>query len=305
VLFGGALLAGSAGTTSLSGIASAQPTPLLLLGAMLMLGGMAFKLGAAPFHMWVPDTYQGAQAPFVAFLSVAPKAAGVAAMAAVFAGALGEHSARWLPAVAALCVLSLLLGNLLALPQTSTKRLLAYSGIAQIGYVLLGLASGTADAMAMVLFYLAAYVATNVGAFLVVHAVSAHQGSDELEGFEGLARRSPWLSAAMLLLLLSLAGVPFVVGFWAKLYVFAAALKADQVWLVVLGAVLAVVGLFYYLRVVKAMYMAVPKRQDPVAIQPGVALGVGASVAVVVVAGLWPGPWVAAAEQAAGAFFGR
>ncbi len=303
LLFGAGLLAGVAGTTSLAGIAGATSSPLLMLGAMLMLGGMAFKIGAAPFHMWVPDTYQGAQAPFVAFLSVAPKAAGIAAIAAVFFGALGGHASRWLPAVAAMSVASMLIGNFLALHQTSARRLLAFSGVAQIGYVLLGLSAGTANATAMVLFYLAAYVATNLGAFLIVHAVSANEGGDDLAGFEGLSTRAPWLSAALLLLLLSLAGIPFVVGFWAKLYIFAAALKADLTWLVVFGAVLAVVGLFYYLRIVKAMYMAKPRRTEPIRVSPGVAMGIAASVAVAVGAGLWPGPLVAAAERAANVFF--
>lgn len=304
ILFGAALLTGAAGTTTLAGIAAAPSSPLLLVGAMMVLGGMAFKLGAAPFHMWVPDTYQGAPTPFVAFLSVAPKAAGIAAVASVFLSGLSTQAPRWLPVVAALSVASLAIGNFLAVPQTSAKRLLAFSGVAQMGYVLLGLAAGTQDATAMVLFYLASYVATNIGAFLVVHAVAQHEGGDELSGFEGLSKRSPWLSAALLVLLLSLAGIPFVVGFWAKLYVFAAALKAGMLWLVVLGAVLAIVSLFYYLRIAKAMYMTEPKKTEPVAVSPSLAIGITATVLVAVGAGLYPAPLVEAAQRATAVFFG-
>jgi NADH-quinone oxidoreductase subunit N len=304
ILFGAALVAGAAGTTTLAGIAAAPATPLLLVGAMMVLGGMAFKLGAAPFHMWVPDTYQGGPTPFIAFLSVAPKAAGVAAVASVFLRGLPGQSPKWLPVVAALSVASLALGNLLAVPQTSAKRLLAFSGVAQMGYVLLGLAAGTKDATAMVLFYLASYVATNIGAFLVVHAVAQHEGGDELSGFDGLSRRSPWLAAALLVLLLSLAGIPFVVGFWAKLYIFAAALKAGLLWLVVVGAVLAIVSLFYYLRIAKAMYMTEPRRQDPVAVTPSLAISIAVSVLVAVGAGLYPTPLVEAAQKATAVFFG-
>jgi NADH-quinone oxidoreductase subunit N len=304
LLFGAGLVAGTAGSTALAVIATAQVTPLMMTGAMMVLGGMAFKLGAAPFHNWVPDTYQGASGPFVAFLSVAPKAAGVAAVAAVFVGGLSNEAPRWLPVLTALCVASLAVGNIMAVSQTSARRLLAFSGVAQMGYILLGLATGTREGATMVLFYLAAYVAANLGAFLVVHAVSQSEGGDELSGFEGLARRAPWLSAALLLLLLSLAGIPFVVGFWAKLYIFTAALKAGLVWLVVVGALLAIVALFYYLKVVKAMYMAEPKSERAVTVTPALALGIAATVLVTLGAGLYPAPLLAAADQATRVLFG-
>src|SRR3989442_247904 len=181
--------------------------------------------------MWVPDTYEAASTPFVAWLSVAPKAAGFVALFRVYLEGAGDRAATWIPLAAGLATLTIVGGNLMALPQQNTKRLLAYSGIAHIGYMLVGFAATSAAGTAMVLFYLVAYVFGNMGAFLVVEAVARSEGSEHVSAFRGLAQRSPLLALAMLLFLLSLGGIPFVVGFWAKLYVFLAAAQPGLYWL--------------------------------------------------------------------------
>ena len=197
--------------------------------------------------MWVPDTYEAAATPFVAWLSVAPKAAGFAVVLRVFIEHVGPPAGLWAGAAALLGALTIVAGNLMAIPQTDAKRLLAYSGIAHIGYMLLGIAALSPEGVAMLLFYLVAYLFSNMGAFMVVEAVARAEGSSSLRTFRGLAQRSPVLALAMLLFLLSLGGIPFVVGFWAKLYVLWAAAQAGLYGLVLLAAVLTVVALFYYL----------------------------------------------------------
>jgi NADH-quinone oxidoreductase subunit N len=300
-LFGLALLTGMAGTSRLDALGAAPVTPLSAVGMVFVLGGLGYKVGMVPFHMWVPDTYQGAATPFVAFLSVAPKAAGIAVLAAVFLFGLGAHRGVWLPPLALIAFLSMAVGNLLALPQTDLRRMLGYSGIAQMGYVLVAVAAGDAFGVGMTLFFLAGYLVTNLGAFLVVHAAGDAAGGYGLDALDGLAKRSPALALSLLCFLLSLAGIPFVVGFWAKLYVFLAAWRAGLVGLVVAGIVLAVVGLFYYLRVLRAAYMTDARDLAKPAPTPALRLAIGLCAAAVVVMGLWPAPLLDAAQRAAGA----
>ncbi len=297
-LFGLSLVYGMSGTTDLAALASTPMSPLLSLGLFMTLAGMAFKLGVVPFHMWVPDTYEGAPTPFVAFLSVAPKAAGFAALTLIFFLGFGAARESWLPVLLLLIVATLVIGNLLALPQSNVKRLLAYSGVAQIGYILMAFAAGGAEGLGVMLFYLAGYTVTNIGAFLVVQAVTADLPDAETSAFDGLGHRSPGLALALLLFLLSLAGIPFVVGFWAKLYVFMAAYHAGMGWLVLLGALLAVVSLFYYLQVARAAYMNPPQNDAPVETSAGMRWAIGLCLLGVVGMGLWPRPFVDSAMQA-------
>jgi NADH-quinone oxidoreductase subunit N len=307
-LYGMSLLYGATGTTFIAEIArlaGSAPSPLVLLGLFAMLAGMTFKIGAVPFHMWVPDAYQGAFTPFVAFLSVAPKAAGFAALVRVFVEGFGELGNRFVPLLLLISALTMLVGNLLALPQTNVKRLLAYSGIAQIGTMLLGLVTLESQGLGLLLFYLVAYLFTNVGAFAVVAAVGQATGSDELSAYKGLAHRSPALALAMLVFLLSLGGIPFVAGFWAKLGVFIAAWNDGHGWLVLLGAVLAVVGIFYYLRVARCIYLEEPEAgAKSVPVPPALRLSLALSAAVVVLLGIFPGPFVDGALAAARALLG-
>lgn len=299
---GFSLLFGSAGSLQLAAIGQATMTPLMQLGLFATLAGMAFKIGAVPFHMWVPDTYQGAPTPFVAFLSVAPKAAGFAALSLIFLDTFGAAQSSWMPLLVIMTTLTLIVGNVLAVPQTDVKRLLAYSGIAQIGYMMMGLAAGTAYGKAVLLFYLAGYAVTNIGTFLVVEAVAGDAPDTDVSRFDGLWKRSPGLAMAMLLFLLSLAGIPFVVGFWAKLYVFMAAYKAGLGWMVFLGASLAIVALFYYLRVATALYMRPPPADaPPVRMSAGLKAAIVLCLAGVIGMGAWPGPFVDSAISAASA----
>jgi NADH-quinone oxidoreductase subunit N len=306
-LFGLSLVYGMAATVQLSEIAAAPLSPLLSLGMLLTLAGMAFKIGAVPFHMWIPDTYQAAPIPLVAFLSVGPKATGFAALAALLIGAYHQNDALIAHVLIALIAVSITVGNLLALPQSDVKRLLAYSGIAQVGYMAIGLACGDAYGLGMLLFYVAGYLVANMGAFLVLEAVAPRRFGVDVSDLDGLTRRSPWLGLALLLFLLSLAGIPFAVGFWAKLLVFMAAYRAGHVWLVLFGAAMAIVGLFYYLRVARAAFMNPPPAGLTAAVRVPPTLATAIVLCMVAVAGmgLYPAPFVERATAAADAFFAQ
>ena len=304
--YGLSFVYGATRTTDLARVAQAFSAgqPLLLLGMLAVFAGFAFKIAAFPFHMWVPDTYEAASTPFVAWLSVAPKAAGFVALFRIYFEGMGERAAAWIPITAGLAAITIVGGNLMALPQQNTKRLLAYSGIAHIGYMLVGFAAASASGMAMVLFYLVAYVFGNMGAFLVVEAVARSEHSEATVALRGLAQRSPLLALAMLLFLLSLGGIPFVAGFWAKLYVFWAAAAAGLYWLVLLGAVLTVVALFYYLVVAKRMYIEPPDAAaDRIRPSGTLALAVILCALGVVALGVYPKPIVMAALRIATPLF--
>ena len=303
--YGLSFVYGAARTTQLAGVANALPSgdAWLILGLVATFVGFGFKIAAFPFHMWVPDTYEAASTPFVAWLSVAPKAAGFVAIFRVYFEGMGGDAGAWGPMAAGLATLTIVAGNLMALPQQNAKRLLAYSGIAHIGYMLVGIAAASAAGVAMVLFYLVAYVFGNMGAFLVVEAVARSEGSENVAAFRGLAQRSPLLALAMLLFLLSLGGIPFVAGFWAKLYVFWAAAQRGLYWLVLVGAVLTVVALFYYLLIARKMYIEAPVTTARVRVEPALALSVLLCVLGVVIFGVYPKPIVMAAIRVAAPLF--
>jgi NADH-quinone oxidoreductase subunit N len=215
----------------------------------------------------------------------------------------GSWSADWVPLVAGLSLVTILVGNLLALSQTNVKRLLAYSGVSQVGYMLMAFACANSEGLGMLLFYGVGYTVTNMGAFLIVQALAAAGGDDSLESFDGLSRRSPGLALSMLLFLLSLAGIPFVVGFWGKLYVFLAAWHAGLGWLVVVGAVFAVVALFYYLQIARAMYINPAHDPKPIPLPHGLRLAIALCLVFVVGIGAWPNPVVVATSAAARQLF--
>ncbi len=294
IVYGLSFVYGATGTTDMAAIgpALAAGSPLLMLGLALTVAGVGFKIAAVPFHMWVPDAYQAASAPFVAWLSVAPKAAGFVVLVRLCLEGAGEAALGWLPLLATLAGVTIVAGNLMAIPQRNIKRLLAYSGVAHIGYMLMGLAAVSAGGVGMVLFYLVAYLFGNMGAFFVVQAVGAADGSDSIDAYRGLAQRSPVLALAMLVFLLSLGGIPFVAGFWAKLYVFWAAVDRGLYGLALLGAILTVVALYYYLLIARRMYIDAPAAPAPVPVPRLLQLAILACVAGVVVIGLYPEPWV-------------
>jgi NADH-quinone oxidoreductase subunit N len=303
-LFGLAIVVGLARSSTM-GAPVPMGAPIFSLGLLMVLAGFCFKVGAAPFHFWLPDTYQGAPLPFVAFLSVAPKAAGLAALfVALQAGAFDAHPI-WGPAVGGLAALSMVVGNLSALAQKDARRLLALSGVAQIGYALVALAARTEHANGMALFFIATYVFTNFGVFLVVHVAAEGMGPPTLTQLKGLSRRSPWLGGALLTFLLSLAGIPFVVGFWAKLFVFLAAWRAGLLGLTIAGVVLAVVGLFYYLQVARSTFMSEGESDRPLGAPFAVRAAIVACLLAVVGFGLWPAPLVDQATKAAAGFVKR
>jgi len=305
IVYGLSFVYGISNTTDLAGVAAALQDghPLLILGMMLTLGGLGFKIAAFPFHMWVPDTYEAASTPFVAWLSVAPKAAGFVVMFRLYLEGVGAPVILWVPVAAGLAAITIIAGNLMAIPQQNVKRLLAYSGIAHIGYMLIGFAAVSASGVAMMLFYLVAYLFGNMGAFFVVEAVAQSDGSEAISAYRGLAQRSPVLALCMLLFLLSLGGIPFVAGFWAKILVFQAAAEQGLYWLVLVGAILTVVALFYYLLVAKRMYIDAPERTQPVPVSPFLALSIFVCVAGVVGVGVYPKPLVMAALRAASGLF--
>jgi len=298
LIYGVSLTWGMAGTTSFAGLGLVSAEPLFTVGMLLILAGVGFKIGAVPFHLWMADTYQGAPAPTVALMSVAPKVAAFGGLVRLYSVGLDDLHHVWAPFVIALAVLGMVVGNLAALAQTDARRLLALSGVGHVGLMLLALGASTPETVGMLVFYAPAYVVTNMGAFLIVGAVVDEQDGD-LSAFAGLSQRNPALGLAMLLFLLSLAGIPFVVGFWAKVLLLWAAWKAGLAVLVVLGAILSVVGLFYYLKLGRSIYIEDPPRTAPLVVGTSTRLAIGLCVIGVVGMGLWPKPFVEGALAAA------
>jgi NADH-quinone oxidoreductase subunit N len=305
IVYGMSFIFGVTGSTDLASIppALASGDPLIVLGMTLLLAGLGFKIAAFPFHMWAPDAYEAANTPFVAWLAVAPKAAGFVAIIRLYVEGFGDSNLVWMPTVAAIAGMTIITGNLMAIPQHNIKRLLAYSGIAHIGYMLIGLAALSVNGIAMVLFYLVAYLFGNMGAFFVVEAVERSENSAEIDAYKGLAQRSPLLALCMLVFLLSLGGIPFVAGFWAKLYVFLAAIDRGMYGLVFLGSVLTVVALYYYLLVARRMYIEAPVNTSRLRVSPLLGLAILICILGVVGMGAYPAPWVTATQRVAVSIF--
>ncbi len=258
LLFGASLVYGFAGTTLFSGIIAAADgqTPLgLLIGLVLVISGLAFKISAVPFHMWTPDVYEGAPTPITAFFATAPKVAALGLFARVVHDAFGGVIADWQQVLAALSLLSMFLGAIAAIGQTNIKRLMAYSSIAHMGYALMGLAAGTAFGVQAMLVYVAIYVTMNVGTFAFILSMERDgQPVTDIRSLNLYSKAEPGRALAMLILLFSLAGVPPLLGFFGKLYVLRAAYEGGLAWLAVAGVVASVIGAFYYLRIVYYMY---------------------------------------------------
>ncbi|MFH1002683.1 MAG: NADH-quinone oxidoreductase subunit N, partial [Chloroflexota bacterium] len=277
LLYGMALVFGVTGKTQLGAIAgsvhSMTANPALLLGVVLLVAGFGFKIAAVPFHMWVPDVYEGAPTPITGYLSVASKAAGFALVLRVFYSAFGSPawlSLDWALVFAVLSAIGMTVGNVLAIPQANIKRLLGYSSIAQAGYLMVGLATlGLAPASEVlgrsgVLFFLVSYALTNLGAFAAIIAISGKLGSDQIEDYSGMVKRAPWLSLGLTLCLISLIGMPPAAGFMAKFYIFSAAVQHGLLWLVIIAVLNSVVSAYYYLRVVKVMWTGEPASTEKV-----------------------------------------
>ena len=290
--YGISLVYGETGKILFSEIASTAWTPGLVIGFLLIFAALGFKIGAVPFHSWIPDTYHGAPTPITAFLSIAPKAAAFAILLRLFFVSLAALKPAWVLLLVGVSILSMTYGNIVAIAQKNIKRLLAYSGIAQIGNVLIGLAAGTKMGEDAILFYLLTYLFANLGAFAVVIAVSNLIRSDEIEDYNGLNRRSPFLAFAMLMFLLSLAGVPPLAGFIGKLYIFLAAIKQELYTLIIVGLVNIVISMYYYLVIVKKMYINEPTDRSPLAVSPSMQAVIYVGLAGTLILGIYPKPFI-------------
>ena len=296
-LYGVAMMFGATGTTNVYAIGEklAGGTPTLAYVAMaLMFVGLGFKVATAPFHVWTPDVYEGAPSPVVALMSTAPKAATFAVMLRILFAAVPVARPEWFWLVWVSAVLSMFLGNIGALVQTSIKRMLAYSSIAHAGYILVAFAAMPDLGISAAMFYAASYAVMNAGAFLVIsHFGALNERYVTLEDYAGLGRRQPLLAATLTVFLLSLIGIPITGGFLAKFYVFTAALKANLVGLVVLGVINSAIASYYYLRVIVYMYMRDPREgvEPAPATRIPVSLGVSLALSVIVVIylGVLPG----------------
>ena len=301
-LYGASLLYGSLGTTVFADMRVAAPVgPMLLAGLVMVLAAFSFKVTAVPFHMWAPDVYQGSPTPITAFLSVASKAAGFAALLRIFMGPLYPLLGQWALLLMVLSGLSMVVGNLLAIPQANIKRMLAYSSIAQAGYVLIALSAASPNGVASAIFFLFQYVFTNLGAFIVVILMGSALGNDEIRSYAGLSRRNPLIALCLLVTLLSLGGIPPLSGFWSKLFLFWAGIEQQLYLLVLVGVLATVLSLYYYLMVARQMYIEEPSERAPVPVAFPTALALVICTAAVLALG-YPKPWLALAQAAARVF---
>jgi len=311
MLYGFSLLYGFSGSTNLNLIAASFynlefPKLAVIASLLLVLIGFGFKISAVPLHFWAPDVYEGAPTPVAGFLSTASKAAGFAVllrfMLTLFTPVIVND---WSSVLATMAVLTMTVGNLLALAQKNIKRMLAFSSIAHAGYILIGVVAVSQLGAASMIFYLAAYLITNLAAFGVVVIFWQVTGTDEISAYAGLSRRSPGLALAMMVAFLSLAGMPPLAGFVAKVFVFAAAVQADYIWLAVVGVLNSIIGLYYYLTVLKVVYLFRSDEEEkplPVSRPNRIALTV-LTIGIVLVGTLF-GPWYNLAEKIAGTILG-
>lgn len=306
LLYGMSLVYGATGSLDLATInnvaytVAGEDRTLLLTGVVFIVVGVAFKFGAAPFHMWLPDTYHGAPTPITLFIGSAPKIAAFGMAWRLFDVALGPMQEQTQLLLAGLAALSLAVGNLFAIAQTNLKRMLAYSTVSHVGFLFLGLAGGGEDGHAAAMFYAISYAIMSAAAFGAIVMLSRNGfEADRIDDFKGLNARSPWMALMVLFIMASLAGVPPFLGFWAKLVVLRAALEGDLMWLAIVGIVFAVIGAFYYLRVIKVMYFDQPssERIEPRSSRPLRALFV-ANAVVLFVLGLFWSPLMQWCQQA-------
>lgn len=304
LLYGISMLYGATGGIDLQTVADAvakqgASNVVLVFGLVFVVVGLAFKLGAVPFHMWLPDVYQGAPTSVTLFIGSAPKLAAFALLMRILVDGLGDLQGDWRQMLILLSALSMALGNLIAVVQTNIKRLLAYSTISHVGFLLLGVLAGTPEGYAAAMFYTIVYVLMAVGAFGVIIILSRSGfEAENVDDFKGLNDRSPWLAFVMMMIMMSMAGVPFLVGFYAKWVVLQAVVNVGLVWLALLGVVFSVIGAFYYLRVVKCIYFDKPEQSEPIQLSLDTEIAISANGLLLVVLGIYPTAlmaWCAAA----------
>jgi NADH-quinone oxidoreductase subunit N len=311
LLYGIVLLYASTGSTNLEQIIKSMASSdagfnlMTVAGAGLLLVGLGFKIASVPFHMWVPDVYQGAPTPVTAFISAGPKAAGFAALLRVFLFSFARIELDWVTIVWIMSVLTMTTGNIIAIMQSDIKRMLAYSSIAHAGYVLVALVAGGANGVSSALFYLLAYTFMNVGAFTVVILLGKKgEENTTLSDYSGLMSRSPVLAVLMSVFMFSLAGFPPTAGFMAKFYVFSAAIRSGFIWLVIIGVMNSLISVYYYLRIVVLMFMRPPQ---PEAARVPVALGASLVLLItlwgVLHLGILPNSFLALAQASVSSVF--
>jgi NADH-quinone oxidoreductase subunit N len=312
MLYGISMLYGATGSLDLTEVAKAAASPIvnrtiLVFGVVFLVAGLAFKLGAAPFHMWVPDVYQGAPTAVTLILGGAPKLAAFAICIRLLVEGLLPVAFDWQQMLTVLAVLSMAIGNITAIAQTNLKRMLAYSTISQMGFMLLGLLSGVVNgnvfsavnAYSASMFYSITYVLTTLGTFgLILLLARAGFEAENIDDFKGLSQRSPWFALIMLLLMFSLAGIPPVMGFYAKLSVLQAVLASGQIWLAVLAVLFSLIGAFYYLRIIKVMYFDDPIDTSPIKPTADMRIALSINGGLVLLLGLFPGPLINACSIA-------
>ena len=306
LLYGISMIYGSTGSLDLATIAEsiAAPDPMrltMVLGLVFVVVGVAFKLGAVPFHMWVPDVYEGAPTPVTLFIATAPKIAAFGMLMRALVDGLGGLVADWSQMLAVLAVLSMAAGNVIAIAQTNIKRMLAYSAIAHVGFVFVGMASGTSAGYSASMFYVLTYALMALGGFaMVIWLGRTGMEADRLDDFKGLNERNPWFAFMMLILMLSMAGAPPFVGFWAKWSVLREAIAADMTWLAVVAVLFSVIGLFYYLRVIRLMYFESPRDATPVTALTDMKVVVSANALAILALGVYPGALLRLCEAVIG-----
>jgi NADH-quinone oxidoreductase subunit N len=310
MLYGFSLLYGFTGQTNIYQIAlsfyNLQFSKIAIIGSLLfILVGFSFKISAVPFHFWAPDVYEGAPTPIAGFLSTASKAAGFVVVLRVLVAVFTPLVApEWINMLAIVSVLTMTVGNVLALVQKNIKRMLAYSSIAHAGYILIGVVAVSQLGMTSVVFYLIAYLITNLAAFGIVMTFSKVVGSDEISAYSGLSRRKPWLALAMLVAFLSLAGMPPLAGFIAKIFVFAAAVKVGLIWLAFVGVLNSIVGLYYYMTVLKYVYLYRSDDEDkPLSISRPYTIALSILILGIILVGTIFGPWFNLSTQIASSLF--
>ncbi len=304
LLYGMAMVYGLTGTTYLAEISASissegiLASPALLMGIVLLVAGFGFKIACVPFQMWVPDVYEGAPTPITAYLSVASKAAGFAVILRVFYEAFGPLSLDWGMIFAILGAITMTIGNVVALLQTNIKRMLGYSSIAQAGYLMMGLAAVSLLGSSGLIFFLVCYAFTNLGAFIAIIAISNKVDSDMISDYSGMVRRAPLLSLALALCLISLTGIPPTAGFMAKVYIFNAAVQYDLLWLVIIAVLNTAISAYYYLRVVKVMFLEAPASEERVPSSWALRFALSIACLGVLVIGILPAPLLRLAETA-------
>lgn len=305
MLYGISLTYGLTGTTNLRAIADylvnnrIQANPSLILSMLLLIVAMSFKISAVPFHMWAPDVYEGAPTPVTAFMSVGPKAAGFAILGRVFTSAFGSLTIEWTTVIIPIAILTMAVGNILAIAQSNIKRMLAYSSIAHAGYALIGIIIGNSDGISSTMNYLFIYAFMNIGAFAIVTILKSEGfAGEEISDYEGLAKTHPLASGLMLIFMFSLTGIPPTAGFIGKFYLFMSAVKAGYTWLAIVAVIFSAISAYFYLRVVMYMYMREPKQEVSLSTSMPSSLAIAITALAVLILGIFPSGLIEFARMA-------